>query len=246
MKPSSLLSLPFGSFNLLAVMVITMMMAMMALLAGCQSTPDAIGPSYLDQFRVSEITVDYSQAEEPLRVADLEAQIRRNVGGDTPLENLGTQMGLANRGEVRRQLEAGITANIVPHMRDALTPIFTGTRPLRAVVMINSVFIRSRASLQQLTGAKVTVNGERRPDNPQVIATIVLYDQETGYPFTQVGPIRKIDDGTIVIAGGGPKAPDYGPAKRLNKLAFEVAQASAEAIREDATSGDTTVNLDQF
>ncbi|MCB1424144.1 MAG: hypothetical protein KDJ69_17110 [Nitratireductor sp.] len=246
MKPSLSLSFPFGGFDLPRAAVIALMTVMMTWLAGCQSTPAPSGSSYLNQFQLSEITVDYSQAEEPLRVADLEAQIRRNVGGDTPLENLGTQMGLANRGEVRRQLEAGITANIVPHMRDALTPIFTGTRPLRAVVMINSVFIRSRASLQQLTGAKVTVNGERRPDNPQVIATIVLYDQETGYPFTQVGPIRKIDDGTIVIAGGGPKAPDYGPAKRLNKLAFEVAQASAEAIREDATSGDTTVNLDQF
>lgn len=234
-------------FSLRAVgMISTLMTVLMLLLAGCQSTPEAVGPSYLNQFQVSEIVVDYSQVEEPLRVADLEARIKRNVGGDTPLENLGTQMGLANRGEVRQQLEAGITANILPHMRDALAPIFTGTRPLRAVVMVNSVFIRSRASLQQLTGAKVTVNGERRPDNPQVIATIVLYDQETGYPFTQVGPIRKIDDGTIIIAGGGPKAPSYGPSERLNKLAFEVAQASAQAIREDAASGNTVVNTDQF
>lgn len=204
-------------------------------LSACQATPPQSSSSgVLDQFALSEIRIDYSTVEEPLREAVLEAQIRRGLSSGNALENLGTALGVANQGAVRQQLEAAISANLTPHMQDALAPLFRGTRPARAVVFVESVFIRSAASLQQLTGARVTVNGQPRPDNPQVIANVIIYDQETGLGIAESGSTRRVDDGTVVIAGGGPKAPDYGPSKRLNKLAFEVAQEAALRIRQDA------------
>ena len=116
---------------------------------------------------------------------------------------------------------------------------------MRAVVGIRSVFIRSRASLQQLTGAQVSINGDKRPDNAQFIATLALYDQATGAPINHVGPIKRIDEGGITIAGGGPKAPAYGKAGRLNQLAFEFAQGAANVLKREAAGQNVGVDNDQ-
>jgi hypothetical protein len=105
------------------------------------------------------------------------------------------------------------------------------------VVTIGSVFIRSRASLQQLTGAEVFINGQKRPDNAQFVASIVVYDMATGIPVGMAGPITRTDDGAITIAGGGPKAPHYSKAARLNQLAFEFAQGAANVIQREAATG---------
>ena len=100
-------------------------------------------------------------------------------------------------------------------------------------------------SLQQLTGANVFINGKKRPDNPQFIAELRLYDQQTGLPLQAVGPIARIDDGSIAIVGGGPKAPQYGPSPRLNQLVFEFAQAAAKALKANAAGDDFRIPGDQ-
>ena len=207
-------------------------------LAGCETSSGPQQPSYLDRFSLGEITVSYSEADQPLLVADLDGQISQSVAGDSTLAQLGTRFGAINRQPRQLALQEAITANITPHVRDALAPLFRGTRPARAEVVIRSVFIRSRFGLQQLTGANVFVNGEKRPDNPQLVAGLRLYDQETGIPLQEIRPITRTDDGSITIMGGGPKAPNYGPSARLNQLAFEFAQGAANALKRNAASED--------
>lgn len=210
-------------------------------LSGCESVSAPPAPSYLDTFSLGEITVSYAEVEQPLLVAELDAEISKSVSGDSALANLGTRFGAINRQPKQLALQQAISANIIPHVRDALTPLFRGTRAARAEVVIKSVFIRSRFGLQQLTGTRVFVNGEKRPDYPQLVAGLRLYDQETGLPLQEIRPITKVDDGTITIAGGGPKAPKYGPSGRLNKLAFEFARAAANALKRNAASEDFAI-----
>jgi hypothetical protein len=145
----------------------------------------------------------------------------------------------------RAALETAIANTVKPHVRDAFTPLMRGQRPVRAVVSVRSVFIRSRASLQQLTGARVTINGQRRPDNAQFVASLALYDVATGAPVNMVGPITRTDDGAITLAGGGPKAPAYGKATRLNQLAFEFAQGAANVLKREVAGQNAGVVNDQ-
>ena len=215
------------------------------LIAGCQGTPSAQGPSYLDQLQLAQVDVDFSSAERPLLVAELDAEISQSVSGGSALGTMGTRLGVVNQQGRQAALEDAIAANVKPHVRDALTPLFRGTRPVRAVVGIRSVFIRSRVSLQQLTGAEVFINGQKRPDNAQFIATLSLYDLATGAPVNHVGPIARTDDGAITIAGGGPKAPGYGKAGRLNQLAFEFAQGVANVLQREAAGQSFGVENDQ-
>lgn len=207
------------------------------LLAGCESVPVEQEPSYLEQFQITQIDVDYSRAERPLLVAELDGDISQSVSGSS-LGALGTRLGVVNQHERQLALEQVISDNVKAHVRDAFTPLMRGQRPARAVVSIRSVFIRSRASLQQLTGAQVFINGQKRPDNAQFVASIVIYDMATGIPVGMAGPITRTDDGSITIAGGGPKAPPYGKAARLNQLAFEFAQAAANVIQREARTGE--------
>jgi len=206
-------------------------------LAGCETVSQPQRPSYLGTFTLGEITVSYAEAERPLLVANLDGEISQSLAGSSALGTLGTRMGVINRQGRQLALEDAISANIKPHVRDALTPLFKGSRPARAEVVIKSVFIRSRFGLQQLTGAHVFVNGKKRPDYPQLVAGLRLYDQQTGLPLQEIRPITRIDDGSITIMGGGPKAPNYGPAPRLNQLAFDFARAAANALQRNAASG---------
>lgn len=205
-------------------------------LSGCESVPAPEQPNPLDQFRLTEVTVDFSRAERPLLVADLDGEISRQVSS-TSLGAVGTRFGVVNQDGRQAALEQAIRANVEPHVRDAFNPMMRGSRAARAVVTIHSVFIRSRVGLQQLTGARVTVNGQRRPDNAQFAASIVIYDVETGIPVGMAGPITRTQDGAITIAGGGPKAPPYGQSARLNQLVFEFAQGAANVVRREARTG---------
>jgi hypothetical protein len=205
-------------------------------LAGCESVPVEQQPSHLEQFQITQIDVDFSRAERPLLVAELDGEISQSVSGSS-LGALGTRLGVVNQQERQLALEQAISDNVRAHVRDAFTPLMRGQRPARAVVTIGSVFIRSRASLQQLTGAEVFINGQKRPDNAQFVASIVVYDMATGIPVGMAGPITRTDDGAITIAGGGPKAPPYSKAARLNQLAFEFAQGAANVIQREAATG---------
>ena len=60
-----------------------------------------------------------------------------------------------------------------------------------------------------------------------------------------MGPIKRIDDGEITIAGGGPKAPPYGKAGRLNQLAFEFAQGAANVLKREAAGQSVGIENDQ-
>jgi hypothetical protein len=203
--------------------------AMSTLLAACQAPPAPQAPNVLSQFSLSEITVDYSRLNQPLLVSDLEGEINRSVSSST-LDGLGTKLGLTNQAARQTAMQKAISAHITPHVRDQLTPLFKGTRPARAEVVVYSVFIRSRLSLQQLTGAEVTIDGVRRPDTPQLVAGLRIYDVQTGQPLQEIAPITKTDDGSITVAMSGPKAPEYGASPRLNKLAFDFAREAAYAL----------------
>lgn len=211
--------------------------ALAIVLSGCQAVPVTEEPSYLEQFQITRIDVDFSRAERPLLVAELDGEISQSVSGSA-LGAVGTRLGLVNQQDRQLALEQAIRDNVTPHVRDALSLLMRGQRPARAVVSIQSVFIRSRASLQQLTGARVFVNGQKRPDDAQFVASIVVYDIETGIPVAMAGPIRRVDDGALPIASSGPKAPSYGRAARLNQLAFEFAQGAANVIQREASGED--------
>ena len=215
----------------------SLLLLVAVLLAGCESVPVEQQPSHLAQFQITQVDVDFSRAERPLLVAELDSDISQSVSGSN-LGALGTRLGVVNQHERQLALEQAISDNVKAHVRDAFTPLMRGQRPARAVVSIRSVFIRSRASLQQLTGAQVFINGQKRPDNAQFVASIVVYDMATGIPVGMAGPITRTDDGAITIAGGGPKAPPYSKAGRLNQLAFEFAQAAANVIQREARTGE--------
>lgn len=211
--------------------------ALLSVLGACQAPPAAQAPSFFAQFSLAEITVDYSRLDQPLLVSELEGDINRAVSGPSALDGLGTRLGLTNQEAKKAALQQAITAHITPHVRDQLTPLFKGTRPARAEVVVYSVFLRSPLSLQQLTGTQVTIDGVRRPDNPQLRAGLRIVDIQTGETLSQVPPITKIDDGTVMIVGGGPKAPDYGASKRLNKLAFEFSREAAYQLTATTSPG---------
>lgn len=209
--------------------------ALLSLLAACQAPSTPQGPGPFEGFALTEITVDYSRLDQPLLVSELEGEINRAVSGPSALDALGTRLGLANRDAKQAALAQAINAHITPQVRDQLTPLFKGTRPARAEVLIYSVFLRSPLSLQQLTGTEVTINGVRRPDNPQLRAGLRIVDIQTGETLRQLPPITKIDDGTVMIVGGGPKPPEYGASRRLNKLAFEFAREAAFQLTRSST-----------
>jgi hypothetical protein len=174
------------------------------LLAGCESVPVEQGPTHLDQFQIVQIDVDFSRAERPLLVAELDGEISQSVSGSN-LGAIGTRLGVVNQRDRQLALEQAISQNVKAHVRDAFTPLMRGQRPARAVVSIGSVFIRSRASLQQLTGARVFINGQKRPDNAQFVASIVIYDVATGIPVGMAGPITRTDDGASPSPAAGPR-----------------------------------------
>jgi hypothetical protein len=203
---------------------------LLTLLAACQAPSGPQGPGLFEQYSLAEITVDYSRLNQPLLVSDLEGDIDRSVSGPSALAGIGTRLGLTNQKARQQALEQAISAHITPHVRDQLTPLFKGTRPARAEVVVYSVFIRSRLSLQQLTGAEVTIDGVKRPDTPQISAGLRIVDVQTGQPLQEIAPITKTDDGSITVASSGPKAPEYGASPRLNKLAFDFAREAAYAL----------------
>ncbi|QLF69849.1 hypothetical protein FE840_010025 [Peteryoungia desertarenae] len=207
----------------------TLAAALLSLLAACQAPSAPQGSSSLAQYSLAEITVDYSQLNQPLLVSDLEGDINRSVSSSA-IDGLGTRLGLTNQQARQAAMQQAINAHITPHLRDQLTPLFKGTRPARAEVVVYSVFIRSRLSLQQLTGAEVTIDGVRRPDTPQLVAGLRIYDVQTGQPLQEIAPITKTDDGSITVSMSGPKAPEYGASPRLNKLAFDFAREAANAL----------------
>jgi hypothetical protein len=208
---------------------LTFAAVMLSLLAACQAPPAPQGSTSLAQYSLAEITVNYSRLNQPLLVSDLEGDIYRSVSSST-LDGLGTRLGLTNQAAKQEAMQKAISAHITPHVRDQLTPLFKGTRPARAEVVVYSVFIRSRLSLQQLTGAEVTIDGVKRPDTPQLVAGLLIYDVQTGQPLQEIAPITKTDDGSITVASSGPKAPEYGASPRLNKLAFDFAREAAYAL----------------
>ncbi|MBD8878594.1 hypothetical protein [Roseibium polysiphoniae] len=218
-----------------------MMAALALLLAACQSVPSTPQSSYLNEVSLAQVDVDFSSAERPLLVSDLDGEISESVSGGSTLGALGTRFGLTNQQGRQAALETAIAANVKPHVEDSLKPLMTGTRPVRAVVTVKSVFIRSRFGLQQLTGTQVFVNGKQRPDNPQFVAGLTLYDMDTGLPFREVEPISRIDDGAITLAGGPEKGPTYGKSNRLNQLIFEYAQAAAHALQRNAASSEFSI-----
>lgn len=203
--------------------------ALLSLLASCQAPPAPQIQSVLGQFSLAEITVDYSRLNQPLLVSDLEGDINRSVSSSA-VDGLGTRLGLTNQAAKQTAMQQAINAHITPHVRDQLTPLFKGTRPARAEVVVYSVFIRSQLSLQRLTGAEVTIDGVRRPDGPQLVAGLRIYDLQTGQPLQEIAPITKTDDGSITVSLSGPKAPEYGASPRLNKLAFDFAREAANAL----------------
>jgi hypothetical protein len=219
----------------------SLLLLISGIVAGCETVSVPQAPSYLDTFSLGEITVSYAEVDQPLLVAELDGEISKSVSGPSTLETLGTRFGAVNWQSKQLALQEAISANIKPHVRDALTPLLRGARPARAEVVIKSVFIRSRFGLQQLTGTRVFIDGVKRPDYPQLVAGLRLYDQETGLPLREIRPITRIDDGTITIAGGGPKAPSYGPSVRLNTLAFEFARAAANALKRNVASEDFAI-----
>jgi hypothetical protein len=215
--------------TVLARLCLVLVLAGASLLAACQAPSGSPGSSMLTQYSLAEITVDYSRLNQPLLVSDLEGGINRSVSSSA-IDGLGTRLGLTNQAAKQAALEKAISAQITPHVRDQLTPLFKGTRPARAEVVVYSVFIRSRLSLQQLTGAEVTIDGVRRPDTPQLVAGLRILDLQTGQPLQEIAPITKTDDGSITVAMSGPKAPEYGASPRLNKLAFDFAREAANAL----------------
>ncbi|MEO9526151.1 hypothetical protein [Roseibium sp.] len=229
-------------------LVVSMMVLLTGLVAACQSssgTQVSQQPSYLSQIHLAQVDVDFSNAERPLLVGELDAEISGSVSGGSAVETLGTRVGVVNGRAKQAALEKAIAANVRPYVEEALTPLFTGTRPVRAVVTVKSVFIRSRMSLYQLTGTKLTVNGKKRPDNAQFIAGLKLYDQSTGLPFQEVEPITRIDDGSITLAGGGPKAPRYGKSARLDQLIFDYARAAANALQRNASGSNFSIAAEE-
>lgn len=202
---------------------------LLTMLAACQAAPSSTGPAFLAQFSLSEITVDYSRLNQPLLVSDLEGDINRSVSSSA-VDGLGTRLGLTNQAAKQAAIQQAINAHIAPHLRDQLAPLFKGTRPARAEVVVYSVFIRSPLSLQQLTGAEVTIDGVRRPDTPQLVAGLRIVDVQTGQPLQEIAPITKTDDGSITVAMSGSKAPQYGASPRLNKLAFDFAREAANSL----------------
>lgn len=228
--------------------IASILVLLTSLVAACQSssgTSVAQRPSYLSQIHLAQVDVDFSGAERPLLVSDLDAEISSTVSGGSTVATLGTRLGIVNGKARQVALESAITSNVRPHVEDALSPLFTGTRPVRAVVTVKSVFIRSRMSLQQLTGTSVFINGKKRPDNAQFIAGLTLYDQSTGHPIQKVEPITRIDDGSITLLGGGPKAPRYGKSARLDQLIFDYARAAANALQRKASSSEFSIAAEE-
>lgn len=213
----------------------------LAFLAACETTDTTTTPAYFAEIRLAQVDVDFSRAERPLLVGDLDGQVSAQAAGGTGVGALGTRLGLVNQQARQAGLEAAVAQNVRPHIDDALRPLFTGTRPVRAVVSVRSVFVRSRLSLQQLTGTTVIVDGRQRPNNAQFSAGLTLYDLETGIPIQQIEPIMRVDDGAVAIVGGGPKAPDYGQSARLNQLIFDYAQATATALRQRSSGPGFTI-----
>jgi hypothetical protein len=230
-------SCPSPSPSLIDRLRLALALVALSLLAACQAPPTPQGSRLLDQFALSEITVDYSRLNQPLLVSDLEGDINRSVSSSA-IDGLGTRLGLTNQQAKQVALQQAITAHITPQVRDQLSPLFKGTQSARAEVIVYSVFIRSRLSLQQLTGAEVTIDGVRRPDTPQLVAGLRIVDLKTGQPLQEIPPITKTDDGSITLASSGPKAPEYGASPRLNKLAFDFAREAAfQLTRNTAASG---------
>ncbi len=225
----SFMRISFASSRPVGHLRFVLLAAMLSLLAACQAPPAPQIQSVLNQFSLAEITVDYSRLNQPLLVSDLEGDINRSVSSST-LDGIGTKLGLTNQAAKQTAIQQAINAHITPHVRDQLTPLFKGTRPARAEVVVYSVFIRSRLSLQQLTGAHVIIDGVARPDTPQLVAGLRIYDVQTGQPLQEIAPITKTDDGSITVALSGPKAPEYGTSPRLNKLAFDFAREAAYAL----------------
>lgn len=223
MRASLALASPLGWLRL------ALAAALLSLLASCQAPPAPQIQSVLGQFSLAEITVDYSRLNQPLLVSDLEGDINRSVSSSA-VDGLGTRLGLTNQAAKQTAMQQAISAHITPHLRDQLTPLFKGTRPARAEVVVYSVFIRSQLSLQRLTGTEVTIDGVRRPDGPQLVAGLRIYDLQTGQPLQEIPPITKTDDGSITVTLSGPKAPEYGASPRLNKLAFDFAREAAYAL----------------
>ncbi len=220
---------------------ITVSLGFAAFLVACQSNSiDNAAPpsadSYLNKFTIAQVDFNFEDADRPLLVDSIDREISASKTGGPVGRKISSFLGLADDRAYQRALEQAIAEAVRPHVFDALKPIFKGDRPARAVVDVRSVFIRDRMSLQQLTGARVFVNGKKMPDNAQFIAGLLLFDIQTGLPIQHVAPITKTDDGSIVIAGGPAKAPPYSKAKRLNQLSFEFAQSAANAIRRNADS----------
>jgi hypothetical protein len=199
-------------------------------LAGCQSTPETTYNDYA-QFRLNQIIVDFTQTERPVLVAELDSEISRKIA-TSGAGAFGVRMGLVKQAEREAAYTQEIERNIKPHLRDALSPLMQGSHPVNVLVEVQSAFIRSRAGLTRLIGTEVIVNGQRRPSQEQFIANIVLIDAQTGVRFERIGPITKTDDGAVVLWEGGPKAPDYGKGKRLNKLIFEFSQEVAKRMKQ--------------
>ncbi|MEJ8475149.1 hypothetical protein [Roseibium algae] len=64
-------------------------------------------------------------------------------------------------------------------------------------------------------------------------------------PFQQVEPITRIDDGSITIAGGGPRAPSKGKATRLNQLVFDYTRAAVNALQRNASSENFSIDASE-
>lgn len=206
-------------------------------LVACQSTPEAANSNYA-QFRLNQVIVDFTRTERPILVAELDAELSRTVA-TSAAGALGTRLVLMKHGARTVGYKQEIERNIKPHIRDALTPLMGGAYPLDVIVEVESTFLRSRVGLTRLTGAEVYINGQKRPDQEQFIASVILIDVQSGVRFERIGPIKKTDNGAVTIWESGPKAPEYGKGKRLNQLIYKFAQEVATRMKE----GDGNANL---
>lgn len=200
------------------------------LIAGCQTTPVAEAPTFFAEYKISDIVLNFDSAREPIHDSKIEAATNKDRISGSTLTNIGNRLTGQHASNKRIALLEGIENHVRPHVGDALTPLFYGTRPARAEVMIESVFVRSGAKNFLLDGTTVIVNGVQAPESNQFIAGLVIFDQETNVPLQFIRPL-KMEDKTGSITFGQAKAPSYGVSGRLNKMAYEWSLAMADAVK---------------
>ncbi|MEP2979076.1 MAG: hypothetical protein ABJO86_06295 [Lentilitoribacter sp.] len=218
---------------------IIVMMCFSLVLSACETTSSSSGPSYFNTYQIAQIDINFDGAIEPMHVADIETAYRKSKLGTAELSRVGQRFSRDYQDGKRQALYGGIGAHIRPHARDQLNSKFVGSTAAKATIYVKNTFIRSRTNLAALTGASVTINGVRSPDQSQLIASLIISDLQTGFPIAEVDDVKVTDDGSVTILGGS-KPPNYGSSVRLNRLSFDWAQLAVQRL------GNTGTNFSSF